>query len=98
MSEPEISHRCVSCGTSIRQAASFCPECGKPLVKLDDTIAIERPSPLDSSAPTVALGDGNGVAPKAAASEMATQRLDEALLQAPVATESKAEPDLDLSE
>jgi uncharacterized Zn finger protein (UPF0148 family) len=29
---PEISHRCPSCGVSIRtQGALFCPECGKPL-------------------------------------------------------------------
>jgi hypothetical protein len=28
---PEIFHRCESCGATIRQAAMFCPECGKPL-------------------------------------------------------------------
>jgi predicted nucleic acid-binding Zn-ribbon protein len=34
MSQPEISHRCSSCGVSIREfseRAMFCPECGKPL-------------------------------------------------------------------
>src|SRR5688500_7891258 len=29
---PEISHRCPSCGVSVRNRdALFCPECGKPL-------------------------------------------------------------------
>lgn len=29
---PEISHRCPSCGASVRDRdALFCPECGKPL-------------------------------------------------------------------
>lgn len=29
---PEISHRCPSCGASVRdREALFCPECGKPL-------------------------------------------------------------------
>jgi hypothetical protein len=28
---PEIFHRCESCGATIREAAMFCPECGKPL-------------------------------------------------------------------
>ncbi|HYX31267.1 MAG TPA: hypothetical protein VE863_22215 [Pyrinomonadaceae bacterium] len=34
MSQPEISHRCPSCGVSIRdfgEGILFCPECGKPL-------------------------------------------------------------------
>jgi len=29
--QPEILHRCESCGAIIREAAMFCPECGKPL-------------------------------------------------------------------
>ena len=29
--QPEILHRCASCGASIREEAMFCPECGKPL-------------------------------------------------------------------
>jgi hypothetical protein len=29
--EPEISHRCTSCGASVRGHALFCPECGHPL-------------------------------------------------------------------
>ncbi len=32
--QPEISHRCKSCGASIREpAAMFCPECGQALTK-----------------------------------------------------------------
>ena len=33
MSQPEISHRCESCGASIREQAIFCPECGQPLTQ-----------------------------------------------------------------
>ena len=29
--QPEISHRCASCGAAVREPAMFCPECGKPL-------------------------------------------------------------------
>jgi len=28
--EPEISHRCTSCGASVRGHALFCPQCGHP--------------------------------------------------------------------
>ena len=31
MSEPEISRRCRTCGASVRQRASFCPQCGQML-------------------------------------------------------------------
>jgi len=32
MSQPEISHRCPSCGAAVRERdALFCPECGKSL-------------------------------------------------------------------
>jgi predicted nucleic acid-binding Zn-ribbon protein len=34
---PEILHRCASCGASIRDAAMFCPECGKPLAPVSPT-------------------------------------------------------------
>jgi hypothetical protein len=33
MSEPEIARRCSSCGASIRDAASFCPQCGQKLTQ-----------------------------------------------------------------
>lgn len=35
---PEISHRCPSCGASVRdfgERAMFCPECGRDLTKTD---------------------------------------------------------------
>jgi predicted RNA-binding Zn-ribbon protein involved in translation (DUF1610 family) len=35
MSEPEISHRCTSCGASVRGHALFCPQCGHPFVRKD---------------------------------------------------------------
>jgi DNA-directed RNA polymerase subunit M/transcription elongation factor TFIIS len=54
---PEILHRCESCGATIRQAAMFCPECGKPLavtkqeeLDLNDKTSAE-PSP-DAAAST----------------------------------------------
>jgi predicted RNA-binding Zn-ribbon protein involved in translation (DUF1610 family) len=31
--QPEISHRCESCGVSIREQAMFCPECGQALIQ-----------------------------------------------------------------
>jgi len=31
--QPEISHRCQSCGAAVRQQAIFCPECGRPLMQ-----------------------------------------------------------------
>lgn len=31
--QPEISHRCQSCGASIRDPEMFCPECGQPLAQ-----------------------------------------------------------------
>jgi hypothetical protein len=33
MSELEIARRCSSCGASIRDAASFCPQCGQKLAE-----------------------------------------------------------------
>jgi zinc-ribbon domain len=31
MFEPEIAHRCSSCGASVRQSAPFCHQCGKAM-------------------------------------------------------------------
>ena len=31
--QPEISHRCESCGAAVREPAMFCPECGKALTQ-----------------------------------------------------------------
>jgi hypothetical protein len=35
MSKPEIARRCAACGASIREAASFCPQCGEHLSPQD---------------------------------------------------------------
>jgi uncharacterized Zn finger protein (UPF0148 family) len=43
--QPEISHRCPSCGASIREAAIFCPECGKPMAN--------NSAPVEAAAPEV---------------------------------------------
>lgn len=48
--QPEISHRCTSCGVSIREPAMFCPECGKPLAPV---APIANTSP-DAEHPAVA--------------------------------------------
>ncbi len=52
---PEISHRCASCGVSVREPAMFCPECGKPLSKPAEELApqvapeISTPAAVKSS-------------------------------------------------
>lgn len=40
--EPEISHRCSSCGASYRAGAQFCPQCGAVLGK---AVVDEPPKP-----------------------------------------------------
>jgi predicted RNA-binding Zn-ribbon protein involved in translation (DUF1610 family) len=37
MSEPEIARRCTSCGVSVRKAAMFCPQCGNPILRHQET-------------------------------------------------------------
>ena len=49
--QPEISHRCVSCGASIREPAMFCPECGKPTAPVAPTAPIANA--LDAEHPAV---------------------------------------------
>lgn len=46
MSEPEIARRCSSCGASIRDAASFCPQCGKKLSQTDSSDSKQKYSAL----------------------------------------------------
>jgi predicted nucleic acid-binding Zn-ribbon protein len=54
--QPEISHRCESCGASIREQAMFCPECGQALMQPPSdsapSVAEETPAPavLENSA------------------------------------------------
>src|ERR1041384_1636663 len=56
---PEILHRCESCGATIREAAMFCPECGKPLAvaKQEEPSLSDKASagpPIDRTASTSA--------------------------------------------
>jgi predicted nucleic acid-binding Zn-ribbon protein len=47
---PEISHRCPSCGVSVRdfgERAMFCPECGETLTETKAAKADQEPSPTD---------------------------------------------------
>jgi hypothetical protein len=41
MSEPEIARRCSHCGVSLRQNASFCPQCGE---QIGETKIVEPPT------------------------------------------------------
>lgn len=66
MSEPEIARRCSACGVSVRQRATFCPQCGNPIAgqtpDIHDTIADPAPAPAPVVAPTEPLRhDGEGV-------------------------------------
>jgi hypothetical protein len=44
--QPEISHRCVSCGAALREPAMFCPECGKPLAVAAETSPAAAPDSI----------------------------------------------------
>ncbi|HEY0544243.1 MAG TPA: zinc ribbon domain-containing protein [Pyrinomonadaceae bacterium] len=45
--EPEISHRCPSCGASVRSSAQFCPQCGRQL-KGSASDSLSAPEAADS--------------------------------------------------
>jgi len=74
MSQPEISHRCASCGASVREPAMFCPDCGKPLSSVSEDSAQSASSEALNS-PTTTAGAPD---PPAQASEgqPATPSLD----------------------
>jgi len=69
MPEPEISHRCSSCGASVRGHALFCPQCGYPLTQPKKT-ANEIPDDKSS----VAAGVPAAVVDEEAASEPAAEK------------------------
>jgi hypothetical protein len=48
MSEPEIARRCSSCGVSVRQSATFCPQCGNPVVKQQTTTEVSPTAPTQA--------------------------------------------------
>jgi len=71
MSQPEISHRCESCGASIREQAMFCPECGQALTQ---SSASTKP-PRDEETPKPAVAD-NEAATRAMLLETANAATD----------------------
>ncbi len=72
MSQPEISHRCESCGASIREQAMFCPECGQALTQ---SSANPKP-PRDEETPKPALADNETAASRAMLLEAANAATD----------------------
>lgn len=89
---PEISHRCPSCGVSVRERdALFCPECGKPLSEkaaekpdaaseLSANEAASSVQPARTKAPAVAVDtkDGQTAHPVQRRGERARERLHRA--------------------
>jgi len=66
MSQPEISHRCPSCGAAVRErAALFCPECGKALKDNPADQTDTQPSAADdtSAPPPAAVKEPTPAAP-----------------------------------
>ena len=52
---PEISHRCPSCGATVRERdALFCPECGKALKDNSPAPAVSEPNKIVENATTAA--------------------------------------------
>jgi predicted nucleic acid-binding Zn-ribbon protein len=72
MSQPEISHRCESCGVSIREQAMFCPECGQALVQP----AADSETPDKNETPAPAGADQEAVASRATLLEAANAATD----------------------
>jgi hypothetical protein len=56
MTEPVIARRCPKCGASIREAAFFCPQCGKDLSHSDSPDS-KRPQP--SGAPDTSQAEAS---------------------------------------
>ena len=57
--QPEISHRCGSCGASIRdfgERAMFCPECGKSVAAAKESPPNGGEAPADVSSTVSAAG------------------------------------------
>jgi uncharacterized Zn finger protein (UPF0148 family) len=52
---PEISHRCPSCGATVRERdALFCPECGTALKDTSPALAASEPNKIVENATTAA--------------------------------------------
>lgn len=81
--QPEISHRCESCGAAIREQAIFCPECGHALAQAK---AAATPSGVEKAPATVAAESAGVESSAAAATETAEAAIQN---QSP----AKADPD-----
>jgi predicted nucleic acid-binding Zn-ribbon protein len=69
---PEISHRCQSCGASIRDPEMFCPECGQPLAPA----SAAPPSPENGETPKPAEADNEAEVNRAMLLETANAATD----------------------
>lgn len=58
MSEPEIARRCSACGVSLRQRATYCPQCGQQIP--EDTTPGPTPPPTSVPVPAPAA-HGSGI-------------------------------------
>ena len=73
MSKPEIARRCQACGASIREAASFCPQCGEVLAPQD----LEgKPTTSVVTTPLVALAPGDDEANAIGQTEPGEEKLE----------------------
>src|SRR2546423_3354698 len=76
---PEISHRCSSCGASIRDDALFCPECGQAQSKSAEDGAEANPETASRREPVQETGDANAELPntedEAAAATLPSQNI-----------------------
>jgi predicted RNA-binding Zn-ribbon protein involved in translation (DUF1610 family) len=74
--QPEISHRCPSCGASIRdfaERALFCPECGKPVANeqqdkrnVGDAASVAMPDSPETAESVANESSGQGQAARIA--------------------------------
>lgn len=55
MSEPEIARRCTACGVTVRQHATFCPQCGNPISHRSARDTIIDTAPTEALAPDLAV-------------------------------------------
>lgn len=83
MPEPEISHRCSSCGATVRGHALFCPQCGYPLTqskKANTETAVDK-----------SVGAGVAAAP-VDQEEAAAEAVSESGLEKPAGVEGEVKP------
>lgn len=90
MSEPEISHRCPSCGASIRQRASFCQQCGWAVTRDAGAVTAIETETDGTAADAARSGDSNESTPSASNTGISdgqvTRRLNEPNLAQTLAT------------